>query len=94
MEEAFQRINYRFFKMHEGRRAAVKALSLRQTLRVYLQGVSSELCLVDCIADKLRGETMDLEDGQAFLRHRVVITSSTGKSCVGDDHRVARARDH
>ena len=40
------------------------------------QGVVSELALVDVNADKLRGEMMDLQHGQAFMR-RVTIQAST-----------------
>lgn len=45
-----------------------------------LQGVCSELALVDVMADRLLGEHKDLADGQAFLSHRVTILSGTGTS--------------
>lgn len=41
------------------------------------QGVVSELALVDVAADKLKGEMMDLQHGQAFLR-TVKVVASTG----------------
>lgn len=40
------------------------------------QGVVSELALVDVVADKLRGEMMDLQHGQAFLRTVKVVAST------------------
>lgn len=40
------------------------------------QGVVSELALVDVVADKLRGEMMDLQHGQAFLRTIKVVAST------------------
>jgi L-lactate dehydrogenase len=40
------------------------------------QGVISELALVDMIENKLRGEMMDLQHGQAFLR-TVKVSAST-----------------
>ena len=43
-----------------------------------IQGVVSELALVDVNADKLKGEMMDLQHGQSFLK-RVTIKASTGK---------------
>ena len=42
-----------------------------------LQHVANELALVDVVADKLKGEMMDLQHGQAFTR-RVAIQASTG----------------
>ena len=41
------------------------------------QGIVSELALVDMIEPKLRGEMMDLQHGQAFLR-TVKVQASTG----------------
>lgn len=43
------------------------------------QGVISELALVDMVADKLKGEMLDLQHGQAFLR-RVKVVASTDYS--------------
>jgi len=43
-----------------------------------LQGVCSELTLIDVAGDKLRGEKMDLADGQAFMKHRTAISADTG----------------
>jgi len=40
------------------------------------QGVVSELALVDVAADKLKGEMMDLQHGQAFLRTSKVVAST------------------
>lgn len=37
-----------------------------------LQGICSELALVDVDADKLRGERMDLEHGRAFLKQATI----------------------
>ncbi|CAI5441787.1 unnamed protein product [Caenorhabditis angaria] len=36
------------------------------------QNIANELCLVDVVADKLKGEMMDLQHGLAFTRHCVV----------------------
>ncbi|ESN93596.1 hypothetical protein HELRODRAFT_115469 [Helobdella robusta] len=43
------------------------------------QGVISELALVDMVADKLKGEMLDLQHGQAFLR-TVKVQASTDYS--------------
>lgn len=45
---------------------------------ILAQGVSNELCLVDCMADKLTGEMMDLQHGSNFLKSPK-ITSGTGR---------------
>ena len=44
-----------------------------------MQGVASEICLVDVMADKLKGEMMDLQHGQAFMK-RVTVRAGTGKT--------------
>lgn len=36
------------------------------------QNIANELCLVDVVADKLKGEMMDLQHGLAFTRHCTV----------------------
>lgn len=36
------------------------------------QSIANEICLVDVVADKLKGEMMDLQHGLAFTRHCVV----------------------
>lgn len=41
------------------------------------QGHISELALVDMVENKLKGEMMDLQHGQAFL-HTVKVVASTG----------------
>jgi malate/lactate dehydrogenase len=41
------------------------------------QGVASEIALVDIAEDKLRGEMMDLQHGQAFTS-KVKIRASSG----------------
>lgn len=46
-----------------------------------VQGVISELALVDMVENKLKGEMMDLQHGQAFLR-TVKVVASTGQSCL------------
>ena len=46
-----------------------------------LQHVASELALIDVDENKLKGEMMDLQQGQAFIR-AVKISASTGKSCT------------
>jgi len=36
------------------------------------QHIASEICLVDVVADKLKGEMMDLQHGLAFTRHCII----------------------
>ncbi|KAK6053278.1 L-lactate dehydrogenase [Cooperia oncophora] len=36
------------------------------------ENIANEICLVDVVADKLKGEMMDLQHGLAFTRHCVV----------------------
>ncbi|XP_014662662.1 PREDICTED: L-lactate dehydrogenase-like [Priapulus caudatus] len=43
---------------------------------VMLQGVASELCLVDVQPDKLRGEMLDLQHGLAFVK-KITIKADT-----------------
>jgi len=43
-----------------------------------IQGVISELALVDMVENKIKGEMMDLQHGQAFLR-TVKVVASTGR---------------
>jgi hypothetical protein len=44
----------------------------------FFQNVASELVLVDVLADKLKGEMMDLQHGLTFMKH-ARINASTGK---------------
>lgn len=44
----------------------------------FFQNVASELVLVDVVADKLKGEMMDLQHGLTFMKH-ARINASTGK---------------
>ena len=48
----------------------------------YWQGVISELALVDMVENKIKGEMMDLQHGQAFLR-TVKVAASTGNHVAG-----------
>lgn len=41
------------------------------------QNITNNVCMVDVMADKLKGELMDLQHGSAFLKH-AKITASTG----------------
>jgi malate/lactate dehydrogenase len=50
----------------------------RKTDRHFFQNVASELVLVDVVADKLKGEMMDLQHGLSFMKH-ARINASTGK---------------
>ncbi|EYC10304.1 hypothetical protein Y032_0056g2668 [Ancylostoma ceylanicum] len=50
-------------------------------VRTISLGTCSELCLVDMIADKVQGEMMDLQHGQAFTG-RCVIKADTGYACT------------
>lgn len=43
----------------------------------HLQGICSELALVDMVKDKLQGEAMDLLHGQAFMK-RCTVNYDTG----------------
>ncbi|VDK19192.1 unnamed protein product [Anisakis simplex] len=52
------------------------------------QNIASEICLVDVVPDKLKGEMMDLQHGMAFTRHCTVKAdtdyqiSAGSKVCV------------
>ena len=64
---------------------------------VSVQGVCSELALVDVAGDKLRAEKMDLADGQAFMKHRIKVSADTGTvrctaRCINDEHWRAVSR--
>ena len=45
---------------------------------ILAQNVSSEICLIDVCADKLKGEMMDLQHGSNFLKNPK-ITAGTGE---------------
>lgn len=47
------------------------------------QNLVSELCLVDVMADKLKGEMMDLQHGLAFSRHCVIKADTDYKVSAG-----------
>lgn len=40
------------------------------------QNVSSEVVLIDCMADKLQGEMLDLQHGSTFLKNAKVHAST------------------
>ncbi|KRT79108.1 hypothetical protein AMK59_8433 [Oryctes borbonicus] len=42
------------------------------------QRISSDVCLVDCMEDKLKGEMLDLQHGSLFLKN-CKVAASTGK---------------
>ncbi|MFH4973449.1 hypothetical protein AB6A40_000158 [Gnathostoma spinigerum] len=47
------------------------------------QNIASELALVDVMADKLKGEMMDLQHGLPFTRHCLVRASTDYKVTAG-----------
>uniref|UniRef100_F1LDE2 L-lactate dehydrogenase n=1 Tax=Ascaris suum TaxID=6253 RepID=F1LDE2_ASCSU len=47
------------------------------------QNIASEICLVDVVADKLKGEMMDLQHGLAFTRHCIVKADTDYKITAG-----------
>jgi malate/lactate dehydrogenase len=55
----------------------IKCYVLKRSLKSF-QNVASELVLVDVVADKLKGEMMDLQHGLTFMKH-ARINASTGK---------------
>ena len=59
--------------------SSFEACVLRLPWPVSLQNVASEIALVDVIADKLKGEMMDMQHGQAFVK-RVTVKASTGRT--------------
>lgn len=40
------------------------------------QNVTNNVCMVDVMADKLKGEMMDLQHGSAFLKYAKITASS------------------
>lgn len=57
----------------------VGQVGMAAAFSIMVQGVANELALVDVMADKLQGEMMDLQHGQAFTK-RTVIKASTDYS--------------
>ena len=49
------------------------------------QGICREIALVDMIEDKLKGEMLDLQHCQRFVKN-VGIVASTGKTCFCEVH--------
>ncbi|PIO64454.1 lactate/malate dehydrogenase, NAD binding domain protein, partial [Teladorsagia circumcincta] len=45
---------------------------LLESLGLHSLNIANEICLVDVVAEKLKGEMMDLQHGLAFTRHCVV----------------------
>lgn len=52
------------------------AVGMAAAFSIMTQGVASELCLVDIMEDKLKGEMMDLQHGQAFIPKCKIQASS------------------
>ena len=48
-----------------------------QAMSFLLQNIASEICLVDVMADKLKGEMMDLQHGLPFVKN-CVVKADTG----------------
>jgi len=48
----------------------------------------SELALVDMVANKIKGEMMDLQHGQAFLRTVKVVASTGNTVCPASSNRL------
>lgn len=48
-----------------------------QAMSFLLQNIASEICLVDVVADKLKGEMMDLQHGLPFVKN-CVVKADTG----------------
>ena len=57
----------------------VGQVGMAAAFSIMTQGIASELALVDVMADKLKGEMMDLQHGQAFLR-RIKVKASVDYS--------------
>jgi malate/lactate dehydrogenase len=58
-------------------------MGLENWLKWSFQHVASELVLVDVVADKLKGEMMDLQHGLTFMGH-ARVKASTGKLNYAD----------
>lgn len=54
----------------------VGAVGMACAYSIMQQGAASELCLVDVVADKVKGEMMDLQHGLAFTSHCRVEAST------------------
>ena len=48
-----------------------------------MQNIASEICLTDVVADKLKGEMMDLQHGLAFTKHCHVNASTDYAATAG-----------
>lgn len=58
---------------------------------ILLQGFASEIALVDVMADKLRGEMLDMQHGQAFMKPVTVTASTDYAVTAGSDVCVVTA---
>lgn len=47
------------------------------TTLLLFQHISSDVVLIDCMADKLQGEMLDLQHGSTFLKN-AKVNASTG----------------
>ncbi|VEN60297.1 unnamed protein product, partial [Callosobruchus maculatus] len=54
----------------------VGAVGMACAFSILSQGYSSDLVLIDCMEDKLRGEMMDLQHGSLFLRNPKISSST------------------
>nr|GFB81300.1 lactate dehydrogenase/glycoside hydrolase, family 4, C-terminal [Tanacetum cinerariifolium] len=65
-------------------------MAISQT--VLTQDIAYEIALVDVIADKLRGEMLDLRHAAAFFPHTTISASVDYSSTVGSDLVIVTAR--
>uniref|UniRef100_A0A0K8TLG7 L-lactate dehydrogenase n=1 Tax=Tabanus bromius TaxID=304241 RepID=A0A0K8TLG7_TABBR len=61
----------------------IGAVGMACAFSVLTQNVSSEVCLIDCIPDKLAGELMDLQHGSNFLKNPKLSAGTDYSLTVG-----------
>ncbi|CAG9800289.1 unnamed protein product [Chironomus riparius] len=54
----------------------IGAVGMAAAFSILTQHVSSDVALIDCFADKLKGEMMDLQHGSNFLRNAKISAST------------------
>ncbi|XP_018335397.1 L-lactate dehydrogenase-like isoform X2 [Agrilus planipennis] len=54
----------------------VGAVGMACAFSILTKGVSNDIALVDCVADKLQGEMLDLQHGSGFIENARIVAST------------------
>ncbi|CAH1098731.1 unnamed protein product [Psylliodes chrysocephalus] len=61
----------------------IGAVGMATAVSLLCQGISNDICLIDVMEDRLKGEMMDLQHGSLFLHNPKIHASKDFKSSAG-----------